>query len=160
MTGPTGGFQTKKKKRRATKNDEEIKSALKLIRDVNISQEAFNLPKLESSSALLKKNHHPSDILNRTAMRDSMSIDQNNMRSTLPLVDMVSEIRANAANVDYLYYSDHEDDYSALVDGEGGQSSKGLHNRSQSMNNLLFTAADKKAINSYLRWNDTNTQAK
>ena len=160
MTGTTGGFQTKKKTRRATKNDEEIKTAMKLIRDVNTSQEAFNLPKLESSSALLKKNNHPSDRLNTSAMRDSMIIDQNNMRSTLPLVDVVSEIKAKAANVDYLYYSDHEDDYSALVDGDGGQSSKGMHNRSQSMNSLLFTAADRKAINSYLRWNETNTQAK
>ena len=132
---------------------------MKLIRDVNISQEAFNLPKLEPNSAMLKKNQHPSEIMNTTGKRDSMSIEQNEMRSTLPRVDQGSE---TMANVDYLYYSDHEDDYSALVDGEGGTSSKGggLHNRSQSMNNLLFTAADKKAINSYLRWNETNTQAK
>ena len=78
------------------------------------------------------------------------------MNSTLPLVEQASVQKAMAkANVDYLYYSEHEDDSPAVNRDE--KTPKGLQNRSQSMNNLLFTSADRKAINSYSRWNDSNT---
>ena len=92
----------------------------------------------------------------------------------MPLVEQISEQKAKA-NVDYLYYSDNErendesDIYAAADGGYRGaaeQSGAGeavgsaAHNRSQSMNNLLFTSADRKAIKSYARWNQTNCQAK
>lgn len=88
----------------------------------------------------------------------------------MPLVDLISEQKARA-NVDYLYYSDNErendeSDIYAAADGRAEKSGareavgSAAHNRSQSMNNLLFTSADRKAIKSYVRWNQTNCQAK
>ena len=157
---------------------------LKMSRDANNnSQEILNLPLLETNqnlNLLKKQSLQPSEQTQTDNRRDSMNLEynlHNVVNSTLPLVEQMSEKKAKA-NVDYLYYSDHENgEAGGEITFDGGVSANdasnnggalgargstqgSAHNRSQSMNNLLFTSADRKAIKAYKRWNETNCQAK
>ena len=73
--------------------------------------------------------------------------------SELPSVGKTIDKRAN---VDYLYYSDQEED----EDNDKKSVNAMQQNRSQSMNNLLQNSQEMSTMKIYARWNESNIMAK